>query len=233
MRPLLWRSSSPLAGKARVEEASSSHAMMLEKSKKLLEEKEVEAGRLVQPILIHNPPSSVDSKGVEYPALQSKDVVMASNPLEGANMQAVVEEMEVGESQGLEKNLALNEKISQVLVLLGDDCQNVELNSLIEVGKELVELAEAAKYNPWELEEDEMAEDFSLGHDVFGFLEDPEGLGTLLGKKRKSFSWLESTRTKLGLCQKNLFKSSPDCEENKKRGISNMEKQKWDGEANG
>lgn len=65
-------------------------------------------------------------------------------------------------------------------------------------------------------------------------LDDLEGLGSPLGKKRKFLSRLELARSKLSIYQRDLFKSTLNCGENKKRGcISNQEKQKWDGEANG
>lgn len=135
---------------------------------------------------------------------------------------------ELEKDQGVQGS-TLDEKISKALELLGGDCQNVEFDSLIEVGKELVELAVAAKENFGVIDK---------GYDFEGMeklvLKDGVGNMELLspqsGKKRKLSEGLDVPKSRLGIHQRDIFKSSPDCGEHKKRGrILNQESGKWMG----
>lgn len=73
-------------------------------------------------MIIKSPSQMSNHRRDDSPVDQSADAVMENNLQEEVNMQETMVGMEVGESPVMEKNSALNEKISQVLEILGEDC---------------------------------------------------------------------------------------------------------------
>lgn len=122
-------------------------------------------------------------------------------------------------------NHTLNRKVCDVLDIIDNNFRKENLNSLIEVSKELVELAQEAKEalnDPFisvlDLE-DEWLDTTSVGDVVFT-PETMEGDVSL------------PTQDGLGNLQKEVEKTYPDCGEHKKQGrMPNVEKLKIDGEA--
>lgn len=179
-----------------------------------------------QPKIINVPPAPSSKNG--QPLIDASQHASTSSLL-AAKSKGVEELQEEQEDQFAD----LDEKISKTLEILGGNCRNVDLDSLIEVGKELVELAVATK---------EKSRAVEAGYDSEGLenivVEEGEANLELLspqsGKKRKMFEDLLAAKTRLGIHRRDLLKLTPDCGEQKKRGrIPNQEKRKLDGDASG
>lgn len=170
----------------------------------------------------------IDSQGR---GSRKKNKVVASkiNSLIALNENLVPPEHGVKEAEKMveiSQGEDLDAKISKALDILGESCKEVELDSLIEVGNELVALAKDAKSNLSIENEGEMFEDWKncpgSEEDDFPF---EEG-SCLKSRKRRKVSQIDlSEPGKLGINQKDMNKSSPNCGQRKKRGrIPNQEK---------
>lgn len=141
---------------------------------------------------------------------------------------------EVGKSNGNQEG-ELKEKVAEAIDLLRKKCRQEDLDPFIEVKNELIELAKVAKSGSLRLDDKDEFEDWTnfpeLEEDELPF---EEGSGMKSSKKQKISIVGQYELGKLGICQKDMQKSSPDCGESKKQGkIPNQEKFKWDGEESG
>jgi len=139
--------------------------------------------------------------------------------------------------QRLEDNQSIksiDQKLSHVIEMIGNKVSKEDLDSLINVGNELVDISNAAKKGEIDIDNYE-GEDWFAEHELEmvgneAFLDEGENPSKVLNIP--ILKPLE--QGVLGLRTKEPIKTSPDCGEHKGKGrIPNKEKLKWDGEASG